>query len=355
MKNCKDIENSLPLYAEGLLSADEKRAVEEHLAECADCSKALADLKKAAAMTQGLLDVEPPPWFKQKIMAKVREEAQKKSFAQKWFYPLRIKIPVQIMATIVIAVLAVYIYRSGDEQMKAILPGAQQPVMEAKQEPTPAEIPKPKAAAPASLAEKKAAVIGKAKKDKISEEVSSGGSMPKMERQENKLAGASNKSLTMKSDIAAKKEEKKYTELQALQETPQRYSAQQESIRERGVEDSSLSGAAKKSKLFKAAAPAAPRSLAASIATQLQPSISVYVADINSAVVEVEKILTKHEARKVTKQLVDGEAILRAELSAKNIKDVLSQLRSLGRVEEKNMPADDDERDIAVMIEIKNQ
>jgi anti-sigma factor RsiW len=36
MKNCKDIENILPLYADGLLSAAEKRAVEEHLAQCVD-------------------------------------------------------------------------------------------------------------------------------------------------------------------------------------------------------------------------------------------------------------------------------------------------------------------------------
>jgi len=354
MKNCKDIENSLPLYSEGLLSEAEKKAVEEHLAECADCSKALADLKKAAAITQELSEVEPPPWFREKIMARVREEAEKKSFAQKWFYPLRIKIPVQVMATIVIAVLAVYIYRSGDEQMKAVLPGALQPVMEAKQEPMPAVIPKAKEAAPAPVVEKKAAIIGVAKKDQISEEVSSGGSTPKTGMQKNKLAGASDKSLTLKSNFAAEKEEKKYTDLPEKQEAPQRYPARQESIRERGVEDSSLFGAAKKSKLFKAAAPVAPRSMAASVNAQLQAGISVYVANVNSAVFEVEKILTKHEARKVTKQLIDGKAILQAELPAKNLKDVLSQLRSLGRVEEKNMPADGGERDINVVIEILN-
>ena len=160
MKTCKDIKNSLPLYSDDLLSADEKTAVEKHLTECADCSKALADLKKTAAITQELSEVEPPPWFKQKIMARVREEAEKKSFAQKWFYPLRIKIPVQIMATVVIAILAVYIYRSGDEQMKAVLPEAPQSVMEDKQGPTPAEIPKSKKAAPASVAEEKVLVLG---------------------------------------------------------------------------------------------------------------------------------------------------------------------------------------------------
>jgi hypothetical protein len=325
------------------------------LAECSHCSKALADLKKATAMTQGLTEVEPPPWFKQKIMARVREEAEKKSFAQKWFYPLRIKIPVQIMATIVIAVLAVYIYRSGDEQMKAVLPIVPQPVMETKQEPIPTEMPKAKKSAPAPLAEKKAVAIGEVKKDKTSEEVSFGGSAPKMGMQENKLAGASDKSLATKSDLAAEKEEKKYSELKVLQEAPPRYSARRENIREQSEEDSSLIGAAQKSKSFKAAAPAAPRPMAASLAAPLQTTVSVYVADVNSAVVETEKILTKYKAKKVTKQLIDGKAILQAELPAKNLKDVLLQLRNLGRVEEKNMPADIGKQDITVVVEIKNQ
>jgi hypothetical protein len=65
--------------------------------------------------------------------------------------------------------------------------------------------------------------------------------------------------------------------------------------------------------------------------------------------------LTKYKAKKVTKQLIDGKAILQAELPAKNLKDVLLQLRNLGRVEEKNMPADIGKQDITVVVEIKNQ
>ena len=354
MKNCKYIENNLPLYADGLLSDAEKMFVEEHLAECADCSKALADLKKVTAMTQGLPEVEPPPWFKQKIMARVRQQAKKKSFAHKWFYPLRIKIPVQVMATIVIAVLAVYIYRSGDEQMKAILPPAPQPVMEVQQELAPAEMLKAKKASPAHVAEEKSAVIKAANRKQISVGVSSGESAPKMELQGNMLAGAKDKSPAMKGDIAAEKEVKKYTEMPALQEVPQKYAGRQESMKDRSIEDSSLSGAAKKSKVFKAAAPAAPRQMAASVTDQVQPVISIYVAHVNSAVLEAENILTKHAVREVTKKLIDGKTILQAEIPAKNLINLLSQLRNLGRVEAKSMPADGGEQDVNLLIEIKN-
>jgi len=351
MNNCKDIEDSLPLYAEGLLSDAERKAVEEHLAECTDCSKAMADLQKVAAMTQRLPEVEVPPWFKQRIMAMVRKEAEKKSFAQKWFYPLRIKIPVQVMATIVIAVLAVYIYRSGDEQMKAVLPQAPQPFMETEQEPTSAEISKAKKAAFAQLAEKKTEVIAAPKKDQMSE-VSSGGTMSIMQMQGNKLAGASDKSPVMKGDVAAEKEEKKYTEIQAKQEEPQGYAARREIMKDRIEEDSSLYGASKKSKMLKAATPLAPSQMASSVTDQVQPVISVYVADLNSALVEAEKILTKHNARKVTKRFIADKAILQAELPAKTLKNLLSKLRAIGRLEENNMPDERGEGYIHVVIEI---
>ena len=351
MKKCKEIENNLPFYAEGLLSDTEKMFVEEHLAECADCSKALNDLQKVATMTKGLSEIEAPPWFKQKIMARIRKEAEKKSFAQKWFYPLRIKIPVQVMATIVIAVLAVYIYRSGDEQMKTVLPQSPQPVMEIKQKPTPVEMSKAKKAAPAQASEEKSAVIGAAKKDQKTE-VSSGASVLKMEMQRNKLAGASDKFPVMKGDIATEKELNKYTEMPALQEAPHKFSARQESMQDHSVDDSSLSGTAKKNKLFKSAAPATPRQMAASITDQVQPTIYVYVADVNRATAETEKILEKNDARKVTKRLIEGKAILQVEFPANNLKILLSQLRSIGRVEERNVSAVIGEQDINVMLEI---
>lgn len=355
MKKCKDIEDSLPLYSEGLLDSDEKRAVEAHLKSCPACANVFAQLQRSGMMVQDLKDVEPPPWFKQKIMARVRKESEKKNFVQKWFYSLRMKIPVQIMATIVIAVLAVYIYRSGDEQMKAVLPGAQPPVMEAKQEPTPAEMPQTRDKAAALPAEKKAAVTRKAKKDKIAEEISTGGSVPKMEMRENKPAGASDKSPTLKSDTAAEKEEKKYTELPAQQETPQKYAAQQGRMRDRSVEDSSLSGAADRSKSLKAAAPAAPQSRAASVAVEPLARVSLQVVDLNTAVAEAEKILVRYEARIKSRKLLEGRMVMEAEVPGKHWKDVLSKLEGIGQVEEKTKPADSGERYIIVVLEINTR
>ncbi len=150
MKTCSDIKNLLPLYEDGVLSDAEKRLVEEHLAHCDACCRELADLRKAAAMVRGLPEAALPPWFEEKIMARVRKEAE--SQAKNWFWPLRFKIPVSLAATLVIAVLAVFIYRAGEEPVQSVLPGAPPPAaletMRQTAPPPPPESAKKEAPAP---------------------------------------------------------------------------------------------------------------------------------------------------------------------------------------------------------------
>ena len=120
---CKEINNLLPAYLEDILSPEEKKSVESHLASCLLCSRGLADLKKAENLVKGLEEVEPPPFFEQRIMARVREEAgQKKGILRKFFYPLHIKIPIQISAMFLVAVLAFYVYQKNEPEMQRLTP-----------------------------------------------------------------------------------------------------------------------------------------------------------------------------------------------------------------------------------------
>ena len=120
---CNEIENRLPAYLEDLLSPEEKKNIEGHMAACPRCSRAFADLKRADELVRGLGEVEPPPFFEQRIMARVREEAGRKpGILRRLFYPLHIKVPIQALATILIAVLGFYVYQQGDPEMKQIAP-----------------------------------------------------------------------------------------------------------------------------------------------------------------------------------------------------------------------------------------
>ena len=116
---CHSIEKKLSAYMENELSSDEKIQIDEHLKTCPKCSLSLEELKKTVVYTQKLEDKEPPPWLTQKVMARVRKEAgQKKGILRKLFFPLYIKVPIEVFATVAIAVTAFYVFKTIEPGMR---------------------------------------------------------------------------------------------------------------------------------------------------------------------------------------------------------------------------------------------
>jgi hypothetical protein len=318
MKNCKDTENNLPLYLDDFLSGEEKRAVEEHLRLCPKCAKVIAQLQKTGKLVDGLGEVEPPPWFKQKIMAKVRQEAEKKSFAPKWFYPMRIKVPVQIFATVFIVVIAVYIYRAGDEQFKEVMPPqASAPVMEAQKDQLSEQSTKVSAAITSTGTKAKVAAEKNMRDEKVVlYDVSSGAAAPKTRKarpQENVRAGATDMAKAMKEDVSVDKGREKLAALPAKQMESEQSMPPPGVAMERKREEYALGVAMKESR--------APEA----ISLMQKATISMRVANINTAVGEVEKLLVKYDAKKIVKQMPGGKAILTAELKTKKMKKKVYQ------------------------------
>lgn len=108
---CLHMKTKLLEYLDGTLQAEEKAYVEEHIASCEDCNATLEELKKTLKYVGDLDQVEPPPWFAEKVMQRVKEEAEtKESFFRRLFYPLHIKLPVEALALVFVAVFAYYAF-----------------------------------------------------------------------------------------------------------------------------------------------------------------------------------------------------------------------------------------------------
>ena len=352
MKKCQDIEHLLSLYPEGILTDAEKRVVEEHLADCAACRKELACLQKAGELVDQLPAVEAPPWFGQKIMARVRQEADKKNSARKWFYPMRFRIPLQIAATLVIAVLAVYIYRSGNEQVKEILPGAPKPALEMQKE-TPAQLRDgAEKVLPRRLPERKAALRKEMKEDK---QVIGGADvsdkMQKSELPESK-PGVSDQADAVRAKGLAESEDKAAGSLRAPQNELEAAKAQ--IARDQKAADQALPAQAREKESYKKAAPAAAPPLAAAILAP-EAEASVKVPDPDAARLEVEKILAGYGAGNISRQPTGDGVTIRARVQGKHWRDILAKLKATGQVEEKITPADPGDRVISVIIEISGQ
>ncbi len=132
-----EIRHRLSEYIDGSLPAGKKAAIEEHLKTCTTCSDALRELQKTIEYVKTVEELEPPAWMAQKIMSKVRTaESEQRSFLRKLFFPLSVKIPIQVVAVLFLVVGAFYLYRSIQPSLRP----AEAPVkeFEAKKEVPPA-------------------------------------------------------------------------------------------------------------------------------------------------------------------------------------------------------------------------
>lgn len=102
-----DLRHKLSEYIDGSVTAREKTEMDEHLRTCTACSDAVREFRKTIEHIRTVEEIEPPAWMTQKIMAKVRAETgEKKGFFHRFFFPLRVKLPIQAVAVLFLAITA---------------------------------------------------------------------------------------------------------------------------------------------------------------------------------------------------------------------------------------------------------
>ncbi len=124
--NHSEIRHMLSEYIDDAVSPGDRTAIEEHLKTCEKCSAALKELRQTVAVIRSVEEIDPPAWMTQKIMAKVRAEAGEKSWFQRFFVPLHIKLPLEAIGILFIAVTALFIYQNREPSMKASSPPLQE-------------------------------------------------------------------------------------------------------------------------------------------------------------------------------------------------------------------------------------
>jgi hypothetical protein len=116
---CEGLKERFSDYLDGILPAEERTLLEEHLKSCERCRESLAGLRKTIGHVRDLEEIEPPLWLTGKVMAKIRAEAEpKKGIIEKLFYPLSLKLPIQAVATVLIVATALYVFRMMEPEVK---------------------------------------------------------------------------------------------------------------------------------------------------------------------------------------------------------------------------------------------
>jgi hypothetical protein len=301
---CRDIRKNLSAYLEGMVSPEEQELIDQHLASCRGCSTVLQELNRTGEMLKNLQEVEPPPGMKEKIMARVREEAEpKKGFIQKLFYPLHIKLPLEAFATVLIAVLAVYVFKAVEPRMKGLqVPSPREPAVARQEAPYPAKAPAAEAQAPR---EREAARKAPAKT-------------------EGKEMASAPPSPPAAAGVAPAREDK-----MALAE-----------------------GTARERKELKKAQPMAPSLRMAAKAKAEVPSFLVRVKDVRTAGGELESLLRRLSALNVHRESRGNNEVITAEVKADKMKELFEKLKLLGEIQKKDTPLASLEKDSTIRIEL---
>ncbi len=142
MNSHEEIRRRLPAYCGGDLDATERRLVDRHLADCPACRAELTDLQTVLSLVRSTPAVDPPPWMTARVMARIRaQQAAKRSWLQRLFLPLRVRLPLEAIALLLVCVSGYYLTRTVETDLQQT---RQQQLQE-----TPAQ-PAPPAAAPAA-------------------------------------------------------------------------------------------------------------------------------------------------------------------------------------------------------------
>jgi len=347
---CHEIETRLPAYRENLLPPEEQKEIAGHLASCHRCSRAFADLKKAEELVQGLAEVEPPPFFEQRIMSRVREEAgRKQGILRRLFYPLHIKIPIQALATLVVAVLAFHVYQQGGPEMKSMspLPIPRTEQGKASVEAGSATLAVPPATAPAKRApagdlpemKRRRLVAPPAEKPGPEETIAASRApireetpeaakpaAPVMAAKEMDAPQAGGEALDKKRDRAEKQDSGKTLE------APQ--------PGQRRKEMTADIGAAVRESRKMTSTPAPVRSAATLATRRSAMGVTIQVGDAEVAIREIEARLGQVDARIIERRQRKESAFLRVEIAAKNVAAFLDRLEGIGKVNlETSLPA----------------
>ncbi len=344
---CNEIKNLLPAHLEDLLSPEEREGVEGHLAACPSCRQALADLKKWEEVLHGLEEVEPPPFFEQRIMSRVREAAgQKQGFLRKLFSPWYIKVPIQALATLLIAVLGFYVYQQGEPEMKQMAP-LPLPVMESGKGKIAAEsLGAPAASSIATHARKAPAAPppGRDGQHFAATPVENGG---KADRLVNSQA-PSREGLppVAKSDIpvtAPRKKDVPQVRAEALGKAPSEQKG-------KASQADAGAGSGETGKLTYAPAPS--KMMGATTVKRSVMELTIQVGDMSVAVREIEKRLGQVYGRVIARRHIEGLESLKAEIPAQNVAAFLDRIEVIGRVNVGKNPVSVPDGNVTVSIKI---
>jgi hypothetical protein len=337
---CNDINNLLPAYLEDILSPEDKKCVEEHLRTCSLCRRNVVHLKKTDDLLHTLEEVEPPPFFEQRIMAAIREENRRKhGILHKFFFPLHIKIPIQALATILITVLAFYVYQKSGPEMKQLAP-LPVPMTESVRDQIKPEISIQPSDSPTVPHDKEAPPVSPQvrKRQQFVRLPSAAFPVPQAEEHPSAIASKDAEIMGKTQERAVKEEADKMPAMLAAEQGKKA--------------KKTAAGSAAGARMNMMSAPAPLRATEVSPVNGSSLDLTIQVSETATGLQNIEACLSRFNARIMERQQRGGKTFLNAEIDARHVAAFVRQMEEIGRLRIDHSRLDNPAGNVMVNIKI---
>jgi len=117
---CHKARDLFSARADDLLAAEQRVALDGHLQGCADCSRAWDRFSRTVSLLHSVAEARAPSGFAARVIGAARPEPWHRRLFRGVFLPLRVKLPLEAAAVVLVSTLVIFLYRESPEIERAI-------------------------------------------------------------------------------------------------------------------------------------------------------------------------------------------------------------------------------------------
>jgi putative zinc finger protein len=116
---CAEARDLFSAVVDGELPAPERAQVDTHLAGCPECRRELERFSRTVSMVRALPEERAPAGFVDRVRDAAHPPPWPRRVARRLFVPLRVKLPLEAAAVLLVATTAVWVFQRSPELQRA--------------------------------------------------------------------------------------------------------------------------------------------------------------------------------------------------------------------------------------------
>ena len=117
--NCHETRDLFSAKADDLLTTEQRAALDGHLQGCADCSREWERFRQTVSLLHSVQEGRAPAGFASRVIEAARREPWHRRLLRGVFLPLHVRLPLEAAALVLVATVAIFLYRQTPELQRA--------------------------------------------------------------------------------------------------------------------------------------------------------------------------------------------------------------------------------------------